>query len=177
MSGADITELNRQIANLINIGRVEAVDYAKATARVRIGENVTADLPMPAARAGGNRTWTPLEVGEQVVVVAPSGNLGAAAISHALYSEDGPAPGDRAGLHRTVYANGAVIEYDRDANTFTLDLAGGRVVISAPGGLTITGDVTLEGSLTASGDVVASGISLTGHIHPESIGSATGVPQ
>jgi phage baseplate assembly protein V len=177
MSGADLTELNRRIANLISVGRIESVDYARATARVRIGDIVTGDLPMPAARAGGNRSWAPLEVGEQVVVVAPSGNLSAGTISHALYSDDGAAPGDRAGLHRTVYSNGAVVEFDRDAGTFTLDLAGGSLVINAPGGLTITGDVTLSGSITSTGDVVAGGISLMSHIHPESIGSVTGGPQ
>ena len=167
----DNTELNRRLSNMISIGRVESVDYGTATARVRIGGNLTADLPMMAPRAGGNRSWAPFEEGEQVIIAAPSGNLASGAIIGALYSDHGAAPGDRAGLHRTVYSNGAVIEYDRDANHFRMDLAGGSVTISAPGGITITGNVTVQG------DVVADGISLKAHIHPESIGSVTGAPQ
>lgn len=171
MSGVDITDLNRRVANLITVGRIEAVDYGTATARVRMGENLTAQLPMPAARAGGNRIWAPLEIGEQVIVLSPSGNLASGCIVSSLYSHAAAPPGDRAGLHRTVYANGAVIEYDRDANQFSMDLAGGSVTINAAGGLTINSTVTV------TGDVIADGISLTGHTHPESIGTVTGGPQ
>lgn len=171
MKSADITDLNRRVANLISVGKIESVDYATATARVRLGGNLTADLPLPAASAGGNRTWSPPEVGEQVIVLSPSGNLASGCIVSSLYSDAAPAPGDRAGLHRTVYANGAVIEYDRDANRFMMDLAGGSVTINAAGGLTINGTVTV------TGDVIADGISLTGHTHPESIGTVTGGPQ
>lgn len=171
MTGADITDLNRRLANVVTVGQIEAVDYATATARVRLGDNLTANLPLPAGRAGGNRTWSPPEVGEQVIVLSPSGNLASGCILSSLYSETAAAPGNRAGLHRTVYANGAVIEYDRDENAFTMDLAGGSVSITAPGGLTIIGTVTV------TGDVIADGISLTTHTHPESIGTVTGVPQ
>lgn len=173
MSGLDITELNRILANMIAIGTVESVDYGAATARVRIGDLVTAGLPMQAGRAGANQTWSPYEVGEQVIVVSPSGNLSCGIIMGALYSANGAANGDRAGLQRASFSNGAVIEYDRDANQFTMDLAGGTVAIYAAGGISIIGDVTV------SGDVVASGISLKSHVHGgvQAGGASTGAPQ
>ncbi len=155
----DMTEANRRLANLVQVGVVESADYGTGTLRVRIGDIVTADLPMSSARAGGDRTWWPYEIGEQVIVFAPSGNLAAGAILGAMPSDAAPAPGDRAGLHRTIYANGTVIEFDRDANHLRLHLGAGSAEIVATGGLLITGDVTV------TGDVVADGISLKAHVH------------
>lgn len=159
MTGVDINDLHRRTANMISFGTIISVDYAKATARVQIGDIQTADLPMMAARAGGTRTWSPFEVGEQVIVHSPSGNLSAGYIAGALYSGAGAAPGDRAGLQRTVYQNGAVVEYDSAANVFTLNLAGGNLVINAAAGVTVVGTVVV------TGDVIANGVSLTQHKH------------
>ena len=173
MSGYDVNELQRRLANVISLGVVEAVDYTAATARVRIGGLLTAPLAMRAARAGGNRSWHPLEIGEQVIVAAPSGDLATAVIVGTLYSDAAPAPGDRAGVERVVYGNGAVIEYDRDANHFTMQLAGGSVTLVAAGGVAITGTVTV------AGDVIADGISLKAHVHGGVVPgpATTGAPQ
>lgn len=172
MTGFDMTEANRRLSNLISIGTVEEVDYATATARIRFGDVVTAPLSMSALRAGGNRAWAPYEVGEQVVVAAPSGNLASGVILGAIYADAAPANGDSADLHRVTYANGAVIEYDRAANHFRMNLAGGSVEISASGGLTIIGTVTV------TGDVIADGISLKNHRHGGVVAGVaqTGVP-
>lgn len=173
MSSYDMTEANRRMGNMVSFGTVESVDYAKAMARIRIGDVVTGDLPMMAPRAGGNQTWAPFEVGEQVCVLAPSGNLSTGVIAGALYSDQGAANGDRAGLHRTTYSNGAVIEFDRDSNTFRMNLSGGHVEITAAGGLTIIGNVTVQG------DVIADGISLKNHLHGGVVpgGGKTSKPQ
>ncbi len=153
------TELNRRLANMIQLGVVESVDLATGTARIRIGEIVTADLPMLADRAGRDRSWWPYEPGEQVCVFAPSGNLSAGLIMGAVFSGSAPAPGDKAGLHRQVYGDGTVIEYDRDASHFRMHLGSGSAEIVAPSGISITGTVTVQG------DVIADGISLKGHVH------------
>lgn len=166
------TEMDRRLSNLISIGTVEDVDYAAATARIRIGDVLTAPLAMSSLRAGGNRAWAPFEVGEQVVVAAPSGNLATGVILGALYADSAPANGDRAGLQRATFSNGSVIEFDRDANTFRMNLAGGAVEITASGGLTIIGTVTVQG------DVIADGVSLKNHKHGGVVtgGALTGVP-
>jgi phage baseplate assembly protein V len=168
----EATEGDRRLSNIVQFGTVEEVDYASGTARVRMGDVVTAPLPMVALRAGGNRSWAPYEIGEQVCLLAPSGNLSGGVIFGALFSEAAPANGASADLHRTTYANGAVIEYDRAANHFRMHLAGGSVEISAPGGLSITGTVTV------AGDVIADGISLKTHKHGgvSPGGALTGVP-
>lgn len=167
------TDLNRRMANMIQLGVIESVDFGAATARVRIGEIVTAALPMLTARAGQDRAWWPYEPGEQVCVFAPSGNLSAGVIMGAVFSGSAPAPGDRAGLHRQVYQDGTVIEYDRQASHFRMHLGSGSAEIVAPGGIAITGTITVQG------DVIADGISLKTHIHGgvQSGGSNTGGPQ
>lgn len=159
MKTFDTTELNRRTANMIQIGVIESVNYAAGTARVRIGEIVTGELAMNVPRAGQDRSWWPFEPGEQVSVFAPSGNLSDAVITGAIYSGSAPAPGDRPGLHRQVYADGTVIEFDREASHFRMHLGSGSAEIVAPAGIRITGTVTVEG------DVIADGISLKTHVH------------
>ncbi len=107
-----------------------------------------------------------------MVVAAPSGNLATGVILGALYADSAPANGDRAGLQRATFSNGSVIEFDRDANTFRMNLAGGAVEITASGGLTIIGTVTVQG------DVIADGVSLKNHKHGGVVtgGALTGVP-
>ena len=169
----DTTELNRRVANAIQIGVIESVDFTTATARVQIGAALTGNLTMITARAGEDRSWWPYEAGEQVCVFAPSGNLTDAVIMGAVYSGSAPAPGNKAGLHRQVYADGTVIEFDRSASHFRMHLGSGSAEIVAPGGIAITGDVTV------AGDVIADGISLKTHVHGGVIsgGSKTAGPQ
>ncbi|MDO5643906.1 MAG: phage baseplate assembly protein V [Paracoccus sp. (in: a-proteobacteria)] len=169
----DNTELNRRAANVIQIGVIETADYARGTARVRIGPLLTGDLVMIAPRAGQDRAWWPYEPGEQVCVFAPSGNLSAGVIMGAVYSGSAPAPGNKAGLHRQVYADGTVIEFDRTSSHFRMHLGAGSAEIVAPGGISITGDVTV------AGDLIADGISLKAHVHGGVIsgGSNTGGPR
>lgn len=173
MKSFENTDLNRRVANAIQLGVIDSVNYAASTARVRIGELVTGDLPMLSPRAGQDSAWWPYEPGEQVCVFAPSGNLSAGLIMGAAFSGSAPAPGDKAGLHRQVYADGTVIEYDRTASHFRMHLGSGSAEIIAPAGINITGTVTVMG------DVIADGVSLKDHVHGGVVpgGSDTGGPK
>ncbi len=73
----EITELHRRLANLVMLGKVVEADYGHVIPKlkVNIGELQTARLPMLTQRAGNDVSWWPLEVGEQVVVLSPSGDL------------------------------------------------------------------------------------------------------
>ena len=92
-----------------------------------------------------------------------------------------PAPADAATVHRMVYADGAVIEYDRAAHALRALLPGGGTArIEAPGGVTIVGDVTVTGRIDAAGDVTAGGgVSLLEHRHTnvQTGGGLSGPPQ
>lgn len=142
-------EADRRIATMLNVGRVISVDVGTGRARVMLGDLETADIPVMQLRSGAIRITIMPSVGEQVVVSAPSGDMARAFIAGSLPIDgNSVAPG---------------------ADAPTIDLGGGT--------LRIIGDLFIDGSVEVTGDVVASGISLTSHIHPESIGTVTGVPQ
>ena len=95
-----------------------------------------------------------------------------------LFSDLIKANGDRAGLHRRTYADGAVVEYDSVAHHLVATLPdGGTTELISTGGIHIVGDITHEGDyiqtgnqnvtglVTVTEDVIADGISLIGHVH------------
>lgn len=156
----------RLIENLIRLGTVAQVDVTAARVRVQTGELLTTWLPWLTIRAGADAMWNPPTVGEQVLLLSPSGQLTQGVALTGVYSNASPANGNREGLSRTTYRDGAVIEYDSVANALRAELpAGATVQLIATGGITIEGDIALTGTLTASEDVIAAGISLTKHKH------------
>lgn len=185
-----IAELARLIENLIRLGTVAAVQIKPPRVRVKTGSITTAWIPWLALRAGTSKDWDPPTVDEQVVLFSPSGQLGQAVALGGLYSDANPANGDRAGLHRRTYPDGAVIEYDFEAHVLSATLPEGGVTnlistggvnIKGPinhegdyiqtgdftqtGNYTQTGDQTVAGTVTVSVDVVAAEVSLVKHPH------------
>ncbi len=156
-----LVELARRLANVVRPGVVAEADYSLARARVKYGEPdeaITDWLPWLAGRAGGDAAWWAPEIGEQVVLLAPSGDLANAVVLGSLYSDAQPAPSTDPGKHLVRYSDGAEIEYDREAHRLRAVLpAGGAAEITAPDGVTITGDVTVEGGVDASGNVESGG--------------------
>jgi phage baseplate assembly protein V len=157
----EATDHARRLANVARYGVVREVDYSGETAgfpalRVELqnGEILSDWVPWFTPRAGGDVVWDPPEVDEVVLLLAPSGELGAGVAIPGLFS-DGNANGDRAGLHRRTYGDGTVVEYDRDSNTLTVDATGssGTVLIKAQA-------VTLEAdtvSVTAESTTIQGG--------------------
>ena len=193
----DIAALSRLIENLIRLGTVAEVDHGslqdKRPARVRVqsGELLTGWLPWAALRAGTTRDWDPPTVGEQVLVLSPSGQTAQGIAITGLFSALIPANGDRAGLHRRTYPDGAVLEYDSVTHRLRAVLPEGGVTdLISPGGINIvgpinhqgdyiqTGNQNVTGKVVVSEDVVAGGISLVKHKHGgvQSGGAQTGAP-
>src|SRR5690606_38173564 len=114
----------------------------------------TAWLPWISLRAGEDREWDPPTIGEQAVVLSPSGQLSQAAAIVGMFSDLIPANGDRSGLHRRTYRDGAIIEYDSLAKHLRATLPG-TAEINAQGNVSLTsgGNITI----TAAGDVVITG--------------------
>jgi len=175
----DLTELDRRLSNLIRFGTIAQADYATAKVRVKAGDILTDWLPWMTQRAGGDISWHAPEVGEQVVILSPSGELNQGVVMAGLFQTAHPQPVNTPEKQHTLYKDGAVFEYDRQAHHLKAVLpAGATVELIADGGIAITGDITLTGTLTASVDVIANGISLHNHKHGGvSVGSAkTDVP-
>lgn len=186
-----LAELNRLLENLIRFGTVAEVQHVPPRVKVQTGGMLTTWLPWLAWRAGENREWDPPTVNEQVLLLSPSGQLANGVAVTGLFSDLIPANGDRAGLHRRTYADGAVVEYDSVAHHLVATLPdGGTTELISTGGIHIKGDITHEGNyvqtgnqtvtglVTVSKDVIADGISLVTHTHGgvQVGGSKTGVP-
>lgn len=196
---ARIQDLERRINNLLRIGTIETADYAVARVRVRIGALLTAPLPWITTRAGHDRSWWAPEIGEQVVILSPGGDLVQGVVLPSVYSDSKPQPENRESVYRILFSDGASLAYDREAHHLKASVPGdiavqaeGRVDVLASGDVTIKGSsITLDGPVSAtstiqaqanistSADVLAGAISLKNHKHGGiSTGQGiTGAPQ
>lgn len=169
--------LSRMLENLIRYGVIAAVQMEPPRVQVKTGSLTTAWLPWLALRAGADQEWDPPTEGEQVILFSPSGQLANGVVLTGLFSDHIPANGNRAGLHRRTYADGAVIEYDSaqhhlsatlpDSGTTSLVSKGGINIIGPinhQGDYNQTGNQNVVGRVDVSEDVVAAGISLVNHL-------------
>ncbi|UVL42388.1 phage baseplate assembly protein V [Pseudomonas sp. B21-040] len=174
----DLPTLARLIENLIRLGTIAETQMKPPRVRVKTGALTTGWLPWIAPRAGADREWSPPTVKEQVILFSPSGQLGNGIVLTGLFSDHSPANGDREGLHRFTYRDGAVIEYDSIAHHLNATLPnGGTTNLVSQGGIHIVGPITHKGDYTQTGnqtitgkvtvteDVVAANISLVKHPH------------
>lgn len=126
-----LAELARRLENLVRIGTVEEADYGRARLRVRSGELLTDWLPWMEHSASQDRSWHAPEIGEQVMLLAPSGDLAAAVVLRGLNQSAHPANGDTPDLHRLTYGNGDFIEHDRASGDMTIQVSGNFRVTAA----------------------------------------------
>lgn len=149
-----LTELERQLANLLIVGTVSAADYQRARVQVVAGELFTGWLPWLTQRAACDVSYWAPEVGEQVLLLNPQGEPAQGIVLPALYQHKFPALDGRPSVHRVQYNDGAVLEYDRAFNRLTLQLpSAGTVNLVSPAGVRIEGDVFVKGHINATGDI------------------------
>lgn len=173
----DLAALARMLENLIRFGVIAAVQMEPPRVQVTTGKLTTAWLPWLALRAGADREWDPPTIGEQVMLVSPSGQLANGIAVTGVFSDHIPANGNREGLHRRTYADGTVIEYDSVAHHLNATLAdGGTTNLISTGGINLVGDITHKGDYIQTGnqtvtgrvdvseDVVAAKVSLVNHL-------------
>lgn len=126
----DLTDLERRMSNVVRFGTIAAADYTAARVRVTFGKITTAWLPFVTLRAHDHVTWCPPEVGEQVVVVAPTGDLAQGVVIGAVYQHRHPAPEDKPTVAKEVWPDGSSLTYDRESHTYTLDVVpDGKIVL------------------------------------------------
>lgn len=157
--------LTNLLGDLAREGVVESVDLAAGTARVRLGELVTGDIPWLSPRAGKTRVASPPSVGEQVLVISPEGRTSSAIIVGSLSSDAHPHPAND-GSTVIEFEDGATIGYDPASHALAIRLpAGATLTVDAQGGTKWTGDLDVTGKVTATDDVVGAGKSLKDHVH------------
>ena len=168
-----LSDLIRRFENGTKIGTVCEIDLDNARVKVQIGNIKTTWLPWVVNRAGNNGEWNPLEIGEQVVVLSPSGKTEQGIVLGAINSKHYPMRENAPNIHAVWYKDDAVISYDRLNHLYRISLpSGAKMTINSDGGLKVNGNITVKG------DVIADGISLKNHVHTgvTSGTSTTGVP-
>jgi len=201
-----LSEVERRLANMVKIGVISAVDHAAKKIRVEAGGMNSAWLPWPVEMGRNFRRWRPLREGQQVVMVAPSGELAQATIICMLYSSSLDAPSTNPDLDLIEFEDGTRLQYDSSSHHLTAECVGNvtvktptLVTIDSPQ-TTVTGKLTVQGLLTyqagmagsggtgttasiqgnvkiTGGDLTADGISVKKHTHPGDSGGTTGPAQ
>ena len=161
MNFQQTADMQRRLANVVRVGTVASVDLPNARCRVTIGDIQTAPLPFITCKAGEDRTWHPPEVGEQVIVLAPSGELAAGFVLGGVYTTIHPAPSTSPEVAKMLFKDGSTATYDRALHSLTINLptSGSTLSVTVNGNATIsaTGNALVEadGNATVSAGSVA----------------------
>lgn len=173
----NIAALSRLIENLIRLGTIEEIDLSAKCCRVRTGKLLSNWLPWLTLRAGSTRTWNPPSIGEQVLVLSPSGELAGGVILTGIESAAHHSSSNSPDEHITDYPDGAHLAYNHTTGALVasgiqtaLIQAATQVTVDCPA-------VHATGTLTIDGDAIIGGISFLDHIHSDPQGGTVGVPQ
>ncbi|OHU87841.1 MULTISPECIES: phage baseplate assembly protein V [Pseudoalteromonas] len=131
------SDMQSRLAKLISLGTVNEVDYETAKVRVKIGDWLTTWLPWLTNQAFNDMTWQAPEVGEQVVVLAPCGDLAQGVVLGSLYQNghnlesvaNDVGKEERVDVQRTKYQDGSLVEYNRKTHQYLIDVKQDSAVI------------------------------------------------
>ena len=150
MSFSD-AEQRRRIGNLVCVGRV--VEVAKSRVRVAVDGMESDFIPVVCSSARGTSIHTELEVGEQVLVLTPDGEISHGFVLGAVYQKEK----EPAGKHSMVFRDGLTIDYDETSKTLRLSGARG-VVVNCEDAVSVkakTASVTASESVSVVGKTVS----------------------
>lgn len=163
-------ELHRRLENIIRFGTIKTIHPAKpfTTVTVTIGAITTAKLRFLTLRAGQTKTWDPPTIGEEVMVLSPSGVLEMGVAIAGFNNTDNPSPSDDLNKTIRIFEDGCLLSYD--IKTHQLDAVlpeGGTFNVTADvnitGKLTVSETITAEKDISTNADVIAGDISLKKH--------------
>lgn len=127
----EIGELQRQLANMIRVGVIAALDEENARVKVKMAGLSTDWLPWGTVRAGTTRTVSMPSEGEQVLVFSPYGDTAQAVVGPSIFQESHPSPSVSKDIEKTIFPDGSFVEYDSASNTLTVTVAAnGNVIIN-----------------------------------------------
>ncbi|MGX2968012.1 phage baseplate assembly protein V [Ursidibacter sp. B-7004-1] len=150
MTEPNRTELLRRLDNLLRLGTIAEVDYAKALVKVQSGNILTDWLPWVTFRAGTTQSWSPPTTGEQCLVLAVSGELTTAVVLVGLYTQN--APSQSPDEHCIKFADGMELKYNQASghltvkNCKTANIQATSSITADTPSFTCTGNVVIQGS-------------------------------
>lgn len=177
---AHLSDTQRRLHNIATIGTVFAINTSDQTMRLDIGDLQTDWLPIPTISAGLVRIWRCPSIGEQFLLLSPSGDLANAIPVISLFSEQNPSPStDEHEIFIHFNENNYLKIHTKDSR-FHLNIASTDIDsnVKINGNLAVTGTIHADGNITTDSDVVAK-VSLNNHTHGGVQGgrSSTGKPQ
>ena len=126
-----LDELGRRIAGMLRVGLVHEIDYPGLRLRVRSGDITTAWLPWPGYLGRNRVDWTPLVVGQEVLIAAPSGDLSQAVVVALLHVATDPPPSTDETQDIVRFRSGATVTHDADTGDLFV-VSPTKVEVTAP---------------------------------------------
>lgn len=164
---------DRMLAGLVMPCGVVGIDLAAAMVRVSDGAGWTsAWVRWHSQAAGKARHWRAPSLGEQGVLISPSGEPAQGTFVPGLYGNAGAQPDNRDHVEVWRFDDGGFLIYDWAASTYTIDLPAGTVTVKVGGSsavvtdnsidatataITLTGAVQINGALRVTGDINGGG--------------------
>ena len=182
MTAQILSEQQRRLHNIATIGTVFDVNPDDQAMRLDVGDNQTDWLPIPALAAGKVRVWRCPSVGEQFLLVSPSGELANAIPVLSLYSNQHPSPSHDPNEIRVRFNDSDFLSVNTQDSQLILKINDVIFDVNSTtltGNLAVNGNVQVDGNIHSDGDTVAGSISLQKHKHGGVMGgnSTTGAPQ
>lgn len=165
--------------NYIRLGVISEVSGTKA--RVKIGNNIVTDfLPVLQIANPYKKSWTPVRVKEQCVVLPILGEINAGVILRGIYYTEFDAPSTDENSEKTEYKDGTKISYSVTDKQLNVSLAGGATInIEGSANITVKGSATVEAqSITAeasSAELICPNTIIKGNVAVNGVVTATGV--
>lgn len=126
----DRAELQRKLANVIQITVITRVDHANKKLRVRLGADESGWLEWPAYIGRNFVAWKPLRVGQQVIISCVDGDPAQAVIIGDLYSRLIDAPSTSPLIDLIQFNDGCFIKHTEGGELHIH--ASRRLILSAP---------------------------------------------
>lgn len=121
--GFALAEHDRMLSNMLIAGTVESVDHAAATCRIRSGDWVSAPVPWASLGAGQVRNWRPPSVGEQAMLMSPSGDPANGFALPGFYTDQHKNANDNSGdVTATDWPDGARESYNHVTHEYMLEI-------------------------------------------------------
>jgi phage baseplate assembly protein gpV len=149
----EVARLNRMVSRQMRFGTIAEVDAEKGVARMMLsdpdgGRAFLGPWRPWAELAGATRTWRPPVAGQQMLVVAPGGDLAQSLLLPATFSSQFQAPSQNGSANRETLGS---VTLDMEAKRYGITAP--RVDLGEPGGKSVAriGDMVRVGHGSSAG--------------------------
>ncbi len=175
-----MAEVERRLNNMFIRASAHKTESDEATIRVSDGSGFeSGSVEYFQGRSGKNASWSPIDEGEQGLLLCPSGDPAQGIFLGGLPSQNSPAISANQDEQRTNFGDGSYMSYDRSSRSAVLNLGNNaNITITTTdwtGDVNITGNVHITGMLDVTKTATV-GASLTvggGITFGKGVGGAT----